>query len=128
MTKAKRLGLWMDHSRANLMALTPNPIEIKTISSEFTNDVREETLSKSEDIMHNKEQHKQSEFYKKLMDEIRNYEDVLIFGPTTAKSELHNLLMADHLFKKINIEVRTSDKLSEHEQKEFVKDYFLKTK
>jgi len=124
MIKAKNLGIWMDHSNANLMELLPGAVELKTISSTFTHDSKEESLSKSENLMHNKEQHQQAGYYKKLADVIRNYDDVLLFGPTDAKLELHNLLKADHLFEKIKIEVRAADKMPEHEQKSFVKDYF----
>lgn len=126
MTKAKNLGIWMDHSSANLLELTAEPIEIKTISSDYTHDEKSETLSKSENIMHNKEQAKQSDFYKKLMEEIRNYENVLIFGPTNAKAELNNLIAADHRFADIKIEVKSADKMSDHDQKVFVKDHFSK--
>ncbi|MES2681548.1 MAG: hypothetical protein V4635_16755 [Bacteroidota bacterium] len=124
MTKVKNLGIWMDHSTADLMELTTDPIEIKTISSAFTHQVKEESLNKNENLMHNKEQHQQSGFYKKLIEEIRNYENVILFGPTDAKSELRNLIVADHRFEKIKIEVKNADKMSEGQKKAFVVEYF----
>ncbi|HOZ86108.1 MAG TPA: hypothetical protein PL029_00050 [Bacteroidia bacterium] len=124
MIKAKNLGIWMDHSTADLMELTTDPIEIKTITSAFTHQVKEESLNKNENLMHNKEQHQQSGFYKKLIEEIRNYENVILFGPTDAKSELRNLLASDHRFEKIKIEVQNADKMSEGQKKAFVLEYF----
>ena len=46
MTTAKNLGIWMDHSSANLMELTIDPIETKTIESKFTYQAKEQSLSK----------------------------------------------------------------------------------
>ena len=126
MTKAKNLGIWMDHSLANLMEFTTDPIQTKTIESKFTHQVKEHSLSKSENLMHNMEQHQQSEYYKKLGEVIRNYEEVILFGPTNAKVELFNILKADHRFGKIKIEVQQADKMTEHQQHAFVKEHFSK--
>jgi hypothetical protein len=124
MTNAKYLGIWMDHSSAKLMEYTAEPIETKTIESEFTHQVKELSLNKGEKHMHNKEQHQQSEYYKKLGDVIANYNEVLIFGPTDAKVELFNLLKAEQRFAKVKIEIKQADKMSEHHQHTFVKEYF----
>ena len=126
MTNAKYLGIWMDHSTAHLMEFTKDPIETKTIESGFTHEIKANSLGKSENLMHNKEQHQQSEYYKKLGDVIKNYEEVLLFGPTQAKVELGNLLKADHHFKKIKIVVQASDKMTEHQQHAFVREHFSK--
>ena len=124
MTTAKNLGIWMDHSSANLMELTIDPIETKTIKSKFTHQAKEQSQSKSENLMHNKEQHQQSEYYKKLGEVIKNYEEVILFGPTDAKVELFNTLKADHHFEKIKIEIKQTDKMTENQQHAFVREYF----
>ena len=122
----KKLGIWMDHSTAHLMALTIHPIETTIINSQFTHEDKEESLGKSENLMHNKQQHQQSEYYKKLGESIKNYDDVLLFGPTNAKNELLNSLREDHLFAKININVQSADKMTENQQHAFVREYFSK--
>jgi len=124
MTTAKNLGIWMDHSSANLMELTIDPIETKTIESKFTHQAKEQSLSKSENLMHNKEQHQQSEYDKKLGEAIKNYEAVILFGPTDAKVELFNTLKADHHFEKIKIEIKQTDKMTENQQHAFVREHF----
>ena len=113
MTKEKRLGIWMDHSNAHLMEFSMSDIETTTISSNFTHQVKEDTLNKSENLMHHKERHTQAEYYKHLGESIRNYEQVLLFGPTEAKTELLHILRADHRFDKIKIEIKSSDKMIE---------------
>ena len=74
--------------------------------------------------MHNKEQHKQATYYKALTNIIRNYQEVLLFGPTEAKVELFNFIREDHKYDKIKIEVKNTDKMSNVEQHHFVRDYF----
>ncbi len=124
MTTTKNLGIWMDHSNAHLMELTAGPIETIIVASQFTHETKEDSLDKGEHLMHNKEQHQQSAYYKKLGEAIKNYEEVILFGPTSAKVELFNLLRADHLFEKIKIEVKQADKMTENQQHAFVREYF----
>ncbi|MES2517407.1 MAG: hypothetical protein V4585_04815 [Bacteroidota bacterium] len=122
----KSLGIWMDHSVAHLMALTGDTIETTIVHSAFSHQDKEETLNRSEQMMHNKEQHQEAEYYKTLGEAIRNYDDVLLFGPTDAKVELANILGIDHRFADIKIDVKTSDKMTENQEHAFVKDYFSK--
>jgi stalled ribosome rescue protein Dom34 len=124
MTTSKDLGIWMDHSNANLMEYTTDPIEIKTIPSQ--NETKENSQGSSENATNNKEQHRQSDFYKRLGETIRNYDSIVLFGPTNAKTELYNILKDDHRFAKIKIEVRPADKMTENQQHAFVKEYFSK--
>ncbi len=124
MTTAKYLGIWMDHSTAHLMEYTIDPIETKSLESKFTHREKEHSLGKGENLMHNKEQHQQSEYYKKLGEVIKNYEEVLLFGPTDAKAELANLLKADHHFAKIRIVTQQADKMTDHQQHAFVREHF----
>jgi len=123
MKTEKKLGIWMDHSNAHLIEFAGND-EDKDISSTFTHEVKEQSLGKSEHLMHNKEQHTQAEFYKKIGQSILNYDEVLLFGPTDAKSELLNLLKADTHFSKIKIDIRQADKMTDHQQHALVKEHF----
>ena len=124
MKTEKKLGIWMDHSNAHLMKFTTDSIETKIITSKFTHEDKKHTLNRSENVMHNKEQHQQAEYYKKLGAEIKNYEEVILFGPTDAKIELLNTLRADHNFAKIKIETQQADKMTKNQQHAFVKEHF----
>jgi hypothetical protein len=126
MTTDKSLGIWMDHSSAHLMELTSTPIVTTVLDSTFTHGAKEESLEKGEKIMHNKQQHLQAAYYKNLGESIKNYDDVLLFGPTEAKTELLNLLRADNSFSKIKIEIKQTDKMTVNEEHAFVRDYFSK--
>lgn len=125
-TTAKKLGIWMDHSMANLMEFTTDPIQTKTIHSDTSQHGKSSDFGKNENLMHNKEQHQQSSFYKKLAEAIKNYEHVLLFGPTNAKTELLNTLKTDSHFTKTKIDVKQTDKMTENQQHAFIKEYFTK--
>ncbi len=122
----KSLGIWMDYQEAHLMEFTVDPIETKTIESSFTHEEKEQTLGRSEKLMHNKEQHEEADYYKALGEVIRNYNDVILFGPTNAKVELYNFLRKDNRFTDIVIETKPADKMTENQQHAFVRDYFSK--
>ena len=124
MKALKKLGIWMDHSNAYLIEFSSEVKETKTITSDFTFQDKVETLQRSESEMHNKEQHKQTTFYKNLAAVIKDYNEVLLFGPTDAKVELFNFLKENHKYDNIKIEVKNADKMSDVEQHHFVRDYF----
>ncbi len=124
MTTSTNLGIWMDHSNAHLMEFTTVSITTKIISSRSARREKERGIGRSEDGMHQKEQHGQSDYYKKIGEAIKNYQDVLLFGPTNAKTELFNLLKADHHFEKIKIETKDADKMTQNEQHAFVREHF----
>ncbi len=116
----------MDHANAHLLEFTAIGGEEKVSDTALTHEAKERTAG-SEHVIHNKEQQQQTEYYKKLGDAIRNFDEVVLFGPTNAKAELLNVLKADHRFENIKIEVQQADKMTDNQQQAFVKEYFSKT-
>lgn len=119
----KNLGIWMDHANANLIDLNATK-KSHTITSKFTYDVQDKALRKSEKGMHNKRQQMQEAYYKEIATAILNYEHVILFGPTNAKTELHNYLKEDLHFKDKIIDIEATDKMTDNEKEAFVKNYF----
>ena len=113
----------MDHSIANLIGLNAQKNN-HSISSKFTSNTKEEALNRSEKGMHNKRQQLNETFYKEIADEILKYDHVLLFGPTNAKTELHNYFNKDMHFKDIKIDVESADNMTENEQFAFVRRHF----
>jgi len=126
MKNTKQLGIWMDHSNAYLMELTNGTIVTNVVESEFVKQDNGYDMKYHEKSYHNKEQQQQSDYFKKLRDLIRNYQEVVLFGPTDAKAELFNQLNGDHLFEKIKIEVEQSDQMNENQRQTFISEYFKK--
>jgi len=117
------LGIWMDHSIANLIDMkdsTTNP----TIESNFTHDKKVSAMHTGENHMHNKEQQLQESYYKEIAEEILKYDHVLLFGPTNAKVELNNYLYKDLHFKDIKIDVKSADNMTDSEKDAFVRKHF----
>jgi hypothetical protein len=106
MKQTKCLGIWLDHSHAHLIDY--NPLSTETdINSDITHQIKEETLHKSEHVMHNKEQHEQREYFIAIANKILNYDEVVLFGPTN-----------------IRIETRPGEKMTHFEEHEFVRNFF----
>jgi hypothetical protein len=124
MQSSKHLGIWMDHSTANIMELSNEKIVSETLVSTPAFPDQVQNLRMDESLMHNKEQNEQSDFYKKLSYIINDYNEVLLFGPTNAKTELFNVLNNNRQFEKIKITVQPADKMTKNQQQAFVKDFF----
>lgn len=123
METQKNLGIWMDNHIAHLIDLNSKKNN-HSIESKFTTEVKDVTLRKNENLMHNKEQQMTDLYYKKIADEILKYDNVLLFGPTNAKKELHNFLNKDLHFKDIVIDVESADKMTDNEKEAFVENHF----
>ncbi len=124
MKTESHLGVYMDHSNALMLEVKGDTVLQSKVTSEFTHEDREFALNKSEILMNNKKQHEQSHYYKQISEMIRNFDDVLLFGPTEAKNELFNLLKKNHLFNEIKIEVKATDKMDEDQMNDFVLGFF----
>ena len=125
MTTEKKIGIWMDHANAHLMEYE-DPIVTTIIASDSTYEEKQFTLQKGESFMQRKNQEQEAAYYKTIADSIRNYDEVLLFGPTNAKTELSNILEDDLSFSKIKIEIKQADKMTENQERAFVRDYFSK--
>jgi stalled ribosome rescue protein Dom34 len=123
METKKNIGIWMDHSTANIIDLNTEKNN-GSINSKFTTNVKEEVLDRSEYGMHNKEEQMNEAYYKEISEKILKYNHVLLFGPTNAKTELHNYLNKDLHFKDIKIDIAPADKMTINEKNAFVKNHF----
>ena len=125
MKTEKKLGIYMDHSMANLIEYTNEAIEVNNINIDFSFQDKKESLTKSESLMHNKEQQKQGAFYENLSQKIIDYDWVILFGSTNAKTEFFNIVNEDSRFSKVKIRIKNTDKMTKNQQKEFVNNYFF---
>lgn len=123
MKNIKKLGIWMDHSIAYVMELKDDAIVENIVALETFQPDNESEWGKNERLVQKKEQQLQANYYKKLSEIIKSYEEVVLFGPTEAKNELLNLLRTDHLFDNIKFVVKLSDKMSAKQMHVFVKEY-----
>ena len=85
-TVRNKIGVCMDHHHANFICYTNNPTERTSVESDFTNEMKADALGNSENIMYNKGQQQLNGFYKKIIAVLKNYDEILLFGPTEAKT------------------------------------------
>ena len=123
MKTKKQLGIWMDHSIAHLIEVENDQMAADTITAKVGE--QDEPLDKrDETLIQNKEQNELADFFSRISDVIINYDEVLLFGPTNAKTELHNQLKEDHHFDDIKIEVKAADKMTKNQLQSFVDEHF----
>jgi stalled ribosome rescue protein Dom34 len=128
MQNPKKIAIYLDHSQAELFDFGVSAIKFKIIDSEFNHQDKKEIFQKGESHLHNKEQQLQHKYYENLGNAILDFNEVLLFGPTDAKTELFNYLAEIKKFGNIRIKVKATDKLSENQQLEFVNNYFSELK
>lgn len=116
----------MDHAHAHLIEFSYEIKITETVSLDFDHQDKNETLHRSESEMNNKQQQRQHGYYKKLAAIIKDFTEVVLLGPTNAKSELFNFLRQNRLFDSIKIDVINADEMSDKKQHEFVTEYFKK--
>lgn len=121
MQNSKKLAIYLDHSHAMLFNYGISAIEFRTIESDFN-----PQNNKGEHQVHNKEQQLLHKYFENIGQAILDFDAVLLFGPTDAKTELFNYLSQITKFSKIDIKVKTADKLTENQQLAFVDNYFSK--
>jgi hypothetical protein len=115
----------MDHTIAHLIEFKNNAILTYTIESQSHQvQVEKQNFGKDESLQQNIEKNQLHDFFSRLSVIIKGFNKVLLFGPTSAKTELFNFLKKDHHFEKIEIEVKNTDKLTENQLSAFVKEHF----
>ena len=124
MKSLKQLGIWMDHSVANIIELSNDKMVKRTVKliPAFPDPV--ENLRLDESLMNNKVNDHLSDFYQKLSAVIKNFDEVLLYGPTHAKTELYNQLKENIQFDRIKIDVQPAEIMTDNQQEAYVKNFF----
>jgi hypothetical protein len=129
------IGVWMDHSKACLIEPAKNVTAISTIKSptrprrifgEGANGTRlgNNRSTNNEYHKHEKEKNVAHAFYKKLANALHVYDEIFLFGPTTARSEFRNYILKENLLPGKKVASRASDYLTNNQMVAQVKKYF----
>jgi stalled ribosome rescue protein Dom34 len=136
---AKQVGLWMDHSKAHVIAYAngeailveniDSPVEsIKRIEGEVKDTTRftssAEHSSNNEYKKHNIAQKELNEYFRILENKLATYDDILIFGPGVAKEQFRNRLRENKGFSEKWLSIQSSDKLTENQLLAYVRDFY----
>lgn len=119
-----KVAIYMDHYRAEVFEYSEHAELFQTIESEFNAVEKKKVLLKGESHMHNKEQDLQQKFYEVLKKALVKYDSILLFGTTTAKTELFHVLQADHSFEAKEIILKNTDRLTENQKTAFINEFY----
>ena len=126
MKAKKRIGIWMDYTSAQIYENASGEYLLTTLESNFVMPVKQDVKLHSESLLHNKENQTDQAYFKDLIELIKGYDEVLLFGPTKAKTALYNRIKADPKFNKIYIETHDADKMTSKQILAYIKDFFSK--
>ncbi len=132
-----RVGLWIDHRRAFIVAVTDKGEEIGLVVSKLEKHLRrssgnqprtsyESQLVPADDLQDRKFTGLLNIYYKAVISCIAEAESILIFGPGEAKGELQKRLKKNHLGGRI-VGVETIDKMTDREIAAKVRLYYQTT-
>ena len=135
----KQIGVWLNHSQAHFLGYkAESAFFIETVESPYESIIRvggegndktrfssnTERGSNNEKRKHNIVQNELDEYFSILEGKLEIYQEILLFGPGTAKEELFNRLSENKMFKGKDIAVKSSDKLTENQMLSYVLDFF----
>lgn len=119
MEKTRKIGIWMDCSRAYVMEFNTRPFEIHTIVNEFR--VQELLESKTNHDSRLKGIYK---YYNHIAEAIVKYNKIILFGPAKTKIDFFDVLSEDYRFSKMKVKIKESDKMNLNQQYCLIRKYF----
>lgn len=141
MKTSKKIGVWLDHSKAYLLEPNQTANDIKTIESTQIGNYREAGessnvtsfgsssgkgyhASNNEYNTNRIEEGELKSFYGKLQDQLEGYDEIILMGPTTAKKELLHLMEKNKKFHQSTIKLQSQDKLTPNQFAALVQSEF----
>lgn len=130
----KQIGLWIDHKKAVIVILEDKKEQIKQIQSNIEKHVRfrggartkspySAQYSKGEDQYDRHQMEQLNRYYGEVIENIRDAESILIFGPGEAKREFEKRLIHERINRKIAA-IEAADKLTDRQFAARVRRYF----
>jgi hypothetical protein len=129
----------MDHSKAELIRYENGAAGfLETVLSEYGGIERikgegsDETLftsnpyhmSNNEFKKNRIEENDLQAYFKSLAEKLEGFDEILLFGLGEAKKQFKNMIEQLHSFQNKSIHIETSDKLTNNQLLEFVREYF----
>ena len=130
-----KTGVWIDLNKAIIVKLNNSDASKKTLNSGIESKVREEGEKNDsgrfgkqfiapEKTREHKLQHKVNDYLKKVITEITDSDELVIFGPANMKTELQKKIEQHSGAKTLSPEVVTADSMTENQTVAWVKKYY----
>lgn len=131
----QRIGVWLDKEKALVINLTENNHKIKTIESDISNRDRFEGETKEygrfggqflsmENKKKNRIKNQSVEYLKRIISQIKNSDEIVLFGPAELKTDLEKLILKDNNLKGKLVGVKTADSMTENQIVAWVKEFY----
>lgn len=135
MSEKRKVGVWIDKSRAFSVTMTTDGHELKEIKpeddafSDQDTDAGKGSFMGSQHVSTETKQERKREqhferFLETVADELSGAELIYIFGPAEAKNKLKNHLAGQNAFKHAELTVETADNMTENQVVARVREFF----
>ena len=132
----RQTGIWIDSSKAIIVALDGDTEKITEIDSEVENSVHHNdegnkgTFSgahhgNSDKKFDDRKEQQLDYFIKSVLSYVKKSDELIVFGPAQTKTKLEQKLMKDHLIEPGELKaVETADKMSLNQIVEKVRQFY----
>jgi len=131
-----RTGIWLDHEKATIISLHSYGYKLNTIESDIITRDRTDGETKKfgrfGDQSLSQEKHKErrikeqtSNYLKSLLSDIKNVDELVLFGPANMKKQLEKLILHDATLAPKLKAVVSADSMTENQMVAWVKDFYL---
>jgi len=133
----KQVGIWIDTKKAVIISLKKNGEDIKIVNSFIEGRERvagEKKLGKSsrfeiqfsnfEKKKENRKIHEVQNYFRKVVNEIKDTDEVVLFGPAEMKTELEKFILNKSLQAPIIKRVETTDSMTKNQMVAWVKKFY----
>ncbi len=121
-----RIGLWLDHERAVVVTLAGKAAKVEKLPSNVERHTRlagggrAATVYAAQDVVSESSHHRKFEnqlaaYYQQLIRLLKTADELLIFGPGEARTELKKALEKQKVFQGKIIAVEPADKMTERQ-------------
>jgi len=128
-------GIWLDHEKATIITLVRNGYKLNIIESDIVTRERTDGEIKNYgrfgDQSLSQEKHKErrikeqaSKYLKKLLGEIKDVDELILFGPANMKKELEKHIRNDSILTSKLIAVESADSMTENQMVAWVKKFY----
>jgi len=131
----KKIGVWIDQKEANIISLIDKTIASKTIYSDVETRIRIEGEGKQfgrfgeqflvdEKGKQNRIEEYTNRYLARVMKEIGNADEIMLFGPAQTKSKLEKMILGSPEMAAKLTEVRASEKMTDNQKIAYVKEFY----
>ncbi len=131
----RRVGIWIDQKEADLITLTSNAINSKTIYSDIETRIRIEGETKQfgrfgdqylvdEKGKENRVKEYTQKYLQRVVRELSKADEILLFGPAQMKLKLEKLILGiPEMAIKLK-DTKTSENMTHNQKLAYVKDFY----